>query len=372
MNVSPAKNELRTNGTVRSTRGLSCGRRTRAGSTWKPRLWAYSTNAWFNRGANGSASSTTADRLSGITVREHATEEPPRRFEPVDHVLGGLTERQPHEAMPRVAGREDQRLHHPPPPRLRVDEEPHPAEVDLQLIARLPIGDAHRRPTAPAAAAHLQQIALHRAQRHHYALPVEQLMDLHPGQIVGHPAGDLLVPSGQQPPRRAVTVAAVRTDRLHDHPDEHIGQLTLAAVTLQTELLGGGDVTADRLAVHLRQPLHRPEPFPGQPQPEHFSNLEHTDLPECHGRLSEPVGGNSGQCTLNGTDAGGPSKVVPSLALRWSHATGATQPQVVPCDWRATISVAYSIADRGRRRITILSSVGSWIVPRSVSESCVS
>ena len=30
--------------------------------------WAYSTNAWFNRGASGSASSTTADRLSGITV----------------------------------------------------------------------------------------------------------------------------------------------------------------------------------------------------------------------------------------------------------------------------------------------------------------
>ena len=87
---------------------------------------------------------------------EHATEERPRRFEPVDHVLGGLTERQPHEAVPRVAGREDQRLHHPPPPRLRVDEEPHPAEVDLQLIARLPIGDAHRRPTTPAAAAHLQ------------------------------------------------------------------------------------------------------------------------------------------------------------------------------------------------------------------------
>ena len=67
-NVSPAKNELRTNGTVRSTRGLSCGRRTRAGSTRNPLAWAYSTNAWFNRGSSGSASSTTADRLSGITV----------------------------------------------------------------------------------------------------------------------------------------------------------------------------------------------------------------------------------------------------------------------------------------------------------------
>jgi hypothetical protein len=36
MNVSPAKNELRTNGTVRSTRGLSCGRRTRANRLRRP------------------------------------------------------------------------------------------------------------------------------------------------------------------------------------------------------------------------------------------------------------------------------------------------------------------------------------------------
>ncbi len=68
MKVSPAKNEPRTNCTCRSTRGLSCGERTRAGSILNPRAWAYSTNAWFNLGANGSAVSTTADKLSGITV----------------------------------------------------------------------------------------------------------------------------------------------------------------------------------------------------------------------------------------------------------------------------------------------------------------
>ena len=68
MNVSPAKNEPRTNGTTRSTRGLSCGERTRAGSITNPRAWAYSTNAWFNRGSSASARSTIAFRLSGITV----------------------------------------------------------------------------------------------------------------------------------------------------------------------------------------------------------------------------------------------------------------------------------------------------------------
>ena len=96
----------------------------------------------------------------GQIVRDHrgedAAEERPRRFEPVDHRLRRLAERQPHEAVPRVAGGEDQRLHDPPPPALPVDDEPHPPEVDLQLIARLPISDTHRGATTAAAAAHLQ------------------------------------------------------------------------------------------------------------------------------------------------------------------------------------------------------------------------
>ena len=101
------------------------------------------------------------------------------------------------------------------------------------------------------------------------------------------------------------------------------------------------DVAADRLAVHLRQPLHRPEPLPGQPQPEHLSNLEHTHLPERHGRLLIPLTGTAASAPLNGTGAGGPAKVVPSLALRWSHATGATQLKVVPSSWRATVGSGF-------------------------------
>ena len=66
--LSPAKNEPRTNCTWRSTRGLSCGERTRAGSITNPRACAYSTNAWFKRGSSGSAPSTIADMLSGINV----------------------------------------------------------------------------------------------------------------------------------------------------------------------------------------------------------------------------------------------------------------------------------------------------------------
>ena len=66
----------------RSTRGLSFGRRTRAGSMTKPRLWAYSTKAWLSRGSVESALSTMADMLSGMRVantppkKAHAASQP--------------------------------------------------------------------------------------------------------------------------------------------------------------------------------------------------------------------------------------------------------------------------------------------------------
>ena len=53
--------------TVRSTRGLSWGGRTRAGSIANPRAWAYSTNAWFNLGSSGFAPSTIGRHV----VRDH-------------------------------------------------------------------------------------------------------------------------------------------------------------------------------------------------------------------------------------------------------------------------------------------------------------
>ena len=93
----------------------------------------------------------------------------------------------------------------------------------------------------------------------------------------------------QQPPSLAAAIRSVRTDRLHHHPHEPARQLLVAAVADQPQAYSGVDVAADRLAVHQSQPPHRPEAFAGQPQPQQFSNLEHPNLPERHGRLPEPV-----------------------------------------------------------------------------------
>ena len=65
-NCSPAKKLRCVNFTPDSTRPLSCGERTLAGSTAMPRACAYSSHSRFHRGSSRSAASTTGLRLSGI------------------------------------------------------------------------------------------------------------------------------------------------------------------------------------------------------------------------------------------------------------------------------------------------------------------
>ena len=114
-NDSPAKKLRWANFTPDSTRPLSCGDRTLAGSTAMPRACAYSSHSRFHRGSSRSAASTTGLRLSGIENREHAAEELPRRLAARDHRLRRLRERQVHVAVPGEHRREHQRVQLPPP-----------------------------------------------------------------------------------------------------------------------------------------------------------------------------------------------------------------------------------------------------------------
>jgi hypothetical protein len=94
-------------------------------------------NAWLNRGSSGFARATTGVRLSGITTRNTPAEKRPGRLEALDHRGRGLGEAQLHVAVPvhtrRKAGR-------------RVEDQSHPAKIDLQLAPGLAIGHAHRGP----------------------------------------------------------------------------------------------------------------------------------------------------------------------------------------------------------------------------------
>jgi hypothetical protein len=131
----------------------------------------------------------------------------------------------------------------------------------------------HRRTRALRPPAHLVHVALHGAQRDSDPSTLQELVDLDRVEVVPHPDGDLVVVVHELPPRLAVTVDAMRPHRLDDLSDEHIGELAVAATPVQTQHHRRLHVAADRLAVDLGQPLDRAEPLPGQPQPQHFSDL---------------------------------------------------------------------------------------------------
>ena len=195
---------------------------------------------------------------------------------------GGLVEGEPHEAVPREARDEDQRVGDAVATGERIGDQPHAPEVDLQLIAGLAVGHAHGATATAATTDHLRHIALHRARGHRDTTAPQELGDLHRGHTVAHPRIDLVVTVDQQLPCLATSVAAMRTHGLHDDADERVGELRVAAIAPQPRGHRGVDVTADRLAIHAHQPLRCPDALTGQPQPKHLSNLEHSDLPERH------------------------------------------------------------------------------------------
>lgn len=176
---------------------------------------------------------------------------------------------------------------HPPLAGHRVVQQTEPPEIDLQLVTRFAISDPHRR-TLPTARTELgRDEPLHRALRHHHAVASQQLADLHAGNTRVHPRLDLVVSASQRRPRLTMTVRAVRAHDLH-HPTQHqIGQLDDTTLDGDANLDRSVDIAAHRLAIHQGQPGHCPKPLTAQPQPQHFSNLEHRNLPEHHRRLSD-------------------------------------------------------------------------------------
>jgi hypothetical protein len=197
---------------------------------------------------------------------EHPVEEPPGRLAPGDHRGQGLGEGQPHEHVPRVRRREDQRMDPAATPRRGIVQQPHLREVDLQLGAGLPIGDPHRR-AAAAELAPLHAVPMQPPIRHHHTATFELVADLHHRQAIGDPAVDLVVFGLQHLPRRPVPALPDRPHRLDDLPHQLLGQLILTAVAGQPRRLRGLDIPAGGLAVHARPLCDLAQPGPRQPGP---------------------------------------------------------------------------------------------------------
>ena len=221
------------------------------------------------------------------------------------------------------AGREDQRMADPAPSGVRVEHQAHAPEVDLELVARLAVGDPHRRAAAPARPAQLGAVALEGARRHADPPARQQGVDLDDGQPshVDPGAGSGFWWASKPTPRLAVAVDAMRPDPLDHQRNEHVAQLVVAAVAVEAELARGLHVAADGLAVEptSRSIARRPSPASQSRSTSRTSNTR-TSL--------NPIAAPRSADRWRRVDRiSGPTLVDP----RGGPITGG---RVVPCSWR--------------------------------------
>ena len=106
-----------------------------------------------------------------------------------------------HEAVPGQHRGEHQRVQLPPP--VPVADHPQVAEIELHLLARLPVGHRHRHLLPGRGVPALRRGEPgQRPVRHRRPGPLQQLAHLHQRQAVLHPPGDLGLPPAPAPPTR--------------------------------------------------------------------------------------------------------------------------------------------------------------------------
>ena len=116
----------------------------------------------------------------------------------------------------------------------------------------------------------------------HDPLPLQQHPDLDHRQALLHLRPDLVAAGLQLLPRPPAPARAHRPDHLGDLADQLISQLAQPAVAGQTRLHRRGHIPAGCLAVHPRPLSHPAQASPGQPGPQHLTDLSHGNLPEYH------------------------------------------------------------------------------------------
>lgn len=216
----------------------------------------------------------------GDRDREDTTEEEPGRPEAGDHVCRRLGEGEPHVAVPRVAGGEDERP--ADAPAFPVGEKPHPPEVDLQLGPRRRVGDPHGELRSASGAEALDTEADEGPIRDDGPAAGEQLVRLHHREILVEEGPDGLLLAEEQPPGLAVAVRSGRAHRLADPADQLLGELGLVAVAHEPGCDPRRDVAPGGLAVDAGSSGGGSFTLPTQPPSQHFFDLDHRHLPE-HG-----------------------------------------------------------------------------------------
>ena len=163
---------------MRSTRGLSRGLRTRAGSTAKPRAWAYSRKASLSFGLGRvGACRRWPSCCPGSPPRTPRRRTPRRASNPAITSAKRLPVGGPDEHVPRIHRGEDQPVHHPPPTIRGIGEH---ARAGRSRPA--PPRRVHSRPPAPWPAPPELQfccgIPMQRPIRHHHTAAAQQRVDL--------------------------------------------------------------------------------------------------------------------------------------------------------------------------------------------------
>ncbi len=142
--------------------------------------------------------------------------------------------------------------------------------------------------------------------------------------------------ASKHPPGLTMAVGTVRADPLEHLADQLLTELILASGAIHPELDGGRDVAPDRLSINADPLGDGAFAFTFQPAPQRLFDLDHRYLPKRHGASSPAA--LEAQPNVFSAGVGGPSGWSHNWQRGWSHVTGKTSDQLVPCDWQTTES----------------------------------
>ena len=177
--------------------------------------------------------------------------------------------------MPGPHRHHDEGVDDPTPLGVGIEDDPHPPEVTLELLARIAVGHPEGGLLLPGTAA-LDAEPLEGALGDLDAAADEEVTDLGHGVAIVHPGLDVRLVGAEELPGRTVTVRAGRTDGLTDPADQLVGELVLTAAAIETESCCRVHVAASRLPVDAGTGGDGPEPrVVAKPPSQHFFDLGH-------------------------------------------------------------------------------------------------